>query len=92
MHWKSPWYGIESEGWFLSCHVFAKYVKVTFLNGNSLNPSPPGAGKDEDARWGNIHEGELDEQQREQWVPPSRPPCPAGAGSEEARSTVPKGI
>src|SRR5688572_15805716 len=26
--WNSPFYGIESQGWFLSFHCFTKYVKV----------------------------------------------------------------
>jgi hypothetical protein len=34
--WNSPFYGIEGEGWFLSFHVFTRYVKVTFFRGTSL--------------------------------------------------------
>src|SRR5499426_2678035 len=40
--WNSPFYGAGDEGWFLSYHCFAKYVKVTFLRGTSLRPLPPG--------------------------------------------------
>ena len=58
VRWNSPWYGIEGEGWFLSYHVFTRYVKVTFLNGVSLDPIPPGTGKDPDSRWVKIYEGE----------------------------------
>ena len=68
VRWNSPWYGIEGQGWFLSVHVFARYVKVTFLNGKSLSPLPSGSGKDPDARWHNIHEGELDEERMADWV------------------------
>ena len=68
VRWNSPWYGIEGEGWFLSYHVLTRYVKVTFVNGASLRPVPPGSGKVEDARWINIHEGELDEEQMAEWV------------------------
>ena len=68
VRWNSPWYGVEGRGWFLSTHVFATYVKVTFLNGVSLSPQPPGGGKDPDSRWVNIHEGKLDEAQLESWV------------------------
>ena len=68
VRWNSPWCGVEGHGWFVSCHVFTKYVKVTFLNGSSLSPVPPGPGKDPDARWVNIHEGELDEEQLTEWV------------------------
>src|SRR6185503_10457177 len=26
--WNSPFYGVEGQGWFLSFHVFTRYVKV----------------------------------------------------------------
>lgn len=68
VRWNSPWYGIEGEGWFVSYHVFTRYVKVTFLQGASLDPSPPGSGKDPDSRWIDIYEGKLDEEQMETWV------------------------
>ena len=68
VRWNSPWYGIEGQGWFASYHVFTRYVKVTFLNGASLNPLPPGGGKDPDARWIDIYEGQLDEAQMTEWV------------------------
>ena len=67
--WNSPFYGIEGQGWFLSFHVFTRYVKVTFFRGASLRPVPVGAGKDKDARWIDIHDGdELDEAQMASWV------------------------
>ncbi|MCE2469941.1 MAG: DUF1801 domain-containing protein [Dehalococcoidia bacterium] len=68
VRWNSPWYGVEGQGWFVSYHVFARYIKVTFLQGASLEPPPPGAGKDKDARWIDIYEGELDEEQLAVWV------------------------
>ena len=68
VRWNSPWYGVEGRGWFLSTHVFARYVKVTFMNGASLDPEPPGFGKDPDARWHNIHEDGFDEEQMADWV------------------------
>ncbi len=68
VRWNSPWYGVEGEGWFLSFHVFSRYVKVTFLAGASLDPVPPGSGKDPDSRWVDIHEDEFDEAQLEEWV------------------------
>src|SRR5690606_18189403 len=40
--WNSPFYGVEGRGWFLSFHVFTRYVKVTFFRGTSLRPVPPG--------------------------------------------------
>ena len=36
VRWNSPMYGIEGQGWFMSFHVFARYVKVTFFKGTSL--------------------------------------------------------
>ena len=68
VRWNSPWYGVEGMGWFASTHVFTRYVKVTFLNGASLKPVPPGSGKDPDSRWVDIYEGELDEEQIAEWV------------------------
>ena len=68
VRWNSPWYGIDGEGRFLSYHVFTRYVKVTFLNGASLDPEPPGSGKDPDSRWVDIYEGKLDEGQMAEWV------------------------
>ena len=68
VRWNSPWYGVEGRGWFVSCHVFTRYVKVTFLNGASLRPLPPGSGKDKDSRWVDVYEGKLDEEQMAEWV------------------------
>ena len=68
VRWNSPFYGVEGMGWFASCHVFTRYVKVTFLNGASLNPVPLSGGKDPDARWIDIYEGELDEEQMAEWI------------------------
>ena len=66
--WNSPFYGIESQGWFLSFHTFTHYVKVGFFRGTSLRPVPPGASKSEDTRYIDIHQGELDEAQMATWV------------------------
>lgn len=68
VRWNSPWYGVEGQGWFVSYHVFTRYVKVTFLNGAELEPEPPGSGKDPDARWVDIYEGKFDEAQMTEWV------------------------
>ena len=38
------------------------------MNGASLRPVPPGSGKDKDARWVDVHEGEYDEEQMAEWV------------------------
>jgi hypothetical protein len=66
--WNSPFYGIEGQGWFLSLHVFTRYVKVTFFKGTALRPLPPGGSKMKDVRYYDIHEGELDEAQMASWV------------------------
>ena len=67
--WNSPFYGVEGRGWFLSFHCFAKYVKVGFFRGASLKPLPPGASKQKDVRYLDIHvEDELDEAQLAKWV------------------------
>ena len=68
VRWNSPFYGVEGMGWFLSYHVFTRYVKVTFFAGASLEPVPLGSGKDKDARWVDIYEDELDEPQMQDWV------------------------
>jgi hypothetical protein len=66
--WNSPFYGIEGLGWFMSFHVFTRYVKVTFFSGTSLRPVPPG-GTQRSARWIDIHEGDkLDESQMAKWI------------------------
>jgi hypothetical protein len=65
--WNSPFYGIEGQGWFASFHTFTNYVKVTFFQGVSLRPVPPG-GKSKDARWVDVHEDDLDEEQLAAWV------------------------
>ncbi|MDO8979453.1 MAG: DUF1801 domain-containing protein [Afipia sp.] len=66
--WNSPFYGLEDQVWFLSFHVFAKYIKVAFFRGASLRPVPPGESKQKDVRYLDIHEGELDETQFADWV------------------------
>ena len=68
VRWNSPFYGIVGRGWFVSYHVFTRYVKVTFFRGASLRPVPPGSGKDPDSRWIDIREGELDEAQMAAWI------------------------
>lgn len=66
--WNSPFYGVERDLWFASFHVFAKYVKVTFFQGASLDPQPAGKSKYEAVRCLDIREGEFDEKQFAAWV------------------------
>jgi hypothetical protein len=67
--WNSPFYGIEGQGWFLSFHCYAKYVKVAFFRGAALRPLPPGASKQPDVRYLDLREHDaLDEAQFVRWV------------------------
>jgi hypothetical protein len=67
--WNSPFYGIEGQGWFMSFHVFTKYVKVGFFRGASLQPVPPGASKDKNMRYVDIYEdNQVDEKQIAKWI------------------------
>jgi hypothetical protein len=67
--WNSSFYGIESQGWFLSFHCFTKYVKVAFFRGASLRPLPPGSSKHKEVRYLDIHEDDrLDEAQLAAWL------------------------
>lgn len=68
--WNSPFYGNpgEAEGWFLSFHVFTRYVKVTFFRGTSLKPMPAGKSKHPEVRYLDIHEGDEFETQLADWV------------------------
>ena len=56
------------QGWFLSLHVFTKYMKMTFFRGLSLSPVPPGPSKHKDVRYLDIYEGKFDEAQFVEWV------------------------
>jgi hypothetical protein len=69
VRWNSPFYGMEGQGWFLNFHCFAKYVKVAFFSGTSLEPLPPGESKDENVRYLNVYEDDqFDEEQFAAWV------------------------
>jgi hypothetical protein len=71
--WNSPFYGAKGEGkgegWFLSFHCFARYIKVAFFRGLSLRPVPPVESKSQDTRYFHIPEdGQFDEAQFTAWV------------------------
>ena len=67
--WNSPLYGIGGRGWFLGFHCFTKYVKVSFFQGASLSPMPPGTSKQKDVRYLDIHEDTvIDERLFATWV------------------------
>jgi len=67
--WNSPFYGVKDEGWFLTFHCYARYVKVAFFRGTSLRPLPPGESKSKEVRYLDIHEDDqLDEARLAAWV------------------------
>ena len=67
--WNSPFYGVEGQGWFLSFHVFTRYIKVTFFRGAQLDPLPPVGSKDPNTRYVHIEEDEpVDEAQLAEWI------------------------
>ena len=69
VRWNSPFYGVDGQGWFLAFHCFTNYIKVTFLNGASLDPLPPVGSKDPNTRYVHIHEDENpDEAQLGDWI------------------------
>lgn len=69
VRWNSPFYGVEGQGWFLSFHCFTKYLKLTWLNGASLDPMPPVESKDPNVRYLHIGENEeIDEAQFVSWI------------------------
>ena len=67
--YNSPLYGLQGDGWFLSVHVFTKYVKVAFFRSASLRPVPPGTSKQKDVRYLDIHEDDkFDKAQLTAWI------------------------
>lgn len=67
--WNSPFYGVESQGWFLNYHCFNKFVRVAFFNGAQLNPLPPGESKQKEVRYFDIYENvPVDEKQLTDWI------------------------
>ena len=69
VRWNSPFYGVEGKGWFLSFHCFTRYIKLTWFDGESLRPLPPGELKDPSARALDIYEDDgLDEDLMASWV------------------------
>lgn len=67
--WNSPFYGLPGQGWFLSFHCFNRYVKVTFFQGASLDPTPAGLSKYPQVRYLDIHEDDaFDAAQFVDWV------------------------
>jgi hypothetical protein len=68
--WNTPFYGaVGDPGWFLGFHCFTRYIKVTFFQGASLDPVPPGVSKQKAVRYLDIHEdAPIDEARFVDWV------------------------
>ncbi len=67
--WNSPFYGVEGQGWFLSFHVFTRYIKITFFRGTELDPLPPVGSKDPNTRYLHVEEDKpVDEAQLAEWI------------------------
>ena len=67
--WNSPFYGIAGRGWFMSFHCFTNYVKVTFFQGASLRPMPPGESRQKAVRYLDIREDDaIDDAQLADWL------------------------
>jgi len=66
--WNSPFYGVESQSWFLSFHCYTNYIKVAFFRGASLRPPPPGESKQKWVRYLDVRKAELDEDQFVDWI------------------------
>lgn len=68
--WNSPFYGApDSDTWFLSLHCTARYIKIAFFNGRSLEPMPPVGSKKPNTRYLHVFEDQpLDEVQFTDWI------------------------
>ena len=66
--WNSPFYGNETDFWFLNFHCYAKYIKVAFFRGEQLDPQPPVTSKSPGVRYLHIFEDGFDEAQFMSWV------------------------
>lgn len=85
VRWNSPFYGIKSQGWFLSFHCLTKYLKVAFFNGAALEPMPPVASKNAGTRYFHIFESEpFDEELFASWVSQAARLPPGGAWGPSA--------
>lgn len=69
VRWNSPMYSLPGIGWFVSFHVFTRFVRVTFFNGRALKPLPPGPSKQKRVRYLDIYEGDpVDETRMAAWI------------------------
>jgi hypothetical protein len=69
VRWNSPFYGLEDQGWFLSVHCFTNYVRLTFLQGEKLQPPPPKDSKHATVRYLDIDEDyDFGDGQLAEWI------------------------
>ena len=66
--WNSPFYGVPGKGWFLSFHVFTRYIKVSFFRGAQLDPLPPVGSRDPNTRYVHIEVDDFDEARMADWI------------------------
>ena len=67
--WNSPLYGVDGQGWFLSIHCYTNFVRLSFFNGTSLDPLPPGGSKVKGNRYYDIRDAnEIEVRQLTSWV------------------------
>jgi hypothetical protein len=66
--WNSPMYGVADQGFFLSFHMFDRYIKVTFFRGTELTPPPPVPSKVAHTRYVHIDDKGFDEAQLADWI------------------------
>jgi hypothetical protein len=68
VRWRSPFYGVEGQGWFLAVAAFQYHVKFSFFKGTSLEPVPP-IGQFKDVRSLDVRESDtLDETLLATWI------------------------
>lgn len=69
VRWNTPFYGIEGGGWFVAFHCLARYIKISFFKGASLQPVPPVSSKQENVRYFHIKEHDkIDEKLLTSWI------------------------
>lgn len=69
VRWNSPFYGADAESWFASFHCFDRFVRVTFCQGESLDPLPAGGSKVPGVRYHDVGEhDEIDEARLASWI------------------------
>ena len=69
VRWNPPFCGMDGRGWCLGFHCDAKFVRVAFFRGGSLEPRPPGASKQPDVRCLDLREDTaIDAAQLAEWI------------------------